>query len=158
MDFQSSRHQNGLKIIAVVKLIRGVGALSLAASLFWGSQQDLSKISEKLANYESLTVILKLADVTSIWLSRLSENNLLSLSILALLFSLMRFSEAVGIWFNQNWAEWLAVLTGVASAIFFTHRLMDSFEWTVTIFLIVNVLVILYLLHVLLKKRYKLAT
>ena len=103
-------------------------------------------------------MILKLADVTSIWLSRLSENNLLSLSILALLFSLMRFSEAVGIWFNQNWAEWLAVLTGVASAIFFTHRLMDSFEWTVTIFLIVNVLVILYLLHVLLKKRYKLAT
>ena len=149
--------QNGLKLIALIKAIRGFGALSLAASLLWGSQQDLSQISEKLAHYEFLVLISRMTGVTLSWLSSLPNNDLLSLSILALVFSVMRFSEAVGIWFNQSWAEWLAVLTGFATAIFFIHRLIDGLEWTIAIFLIVNILVIIYLLKILLTKRYRFA-
>ena len=149
--------QNGLKLIALIKTIRGFGALSLAASLFWGSQQNLSQISEKLANYEFLAMISRLIGVTLAWLSSLPNNDLLSLSILALLFSVMRFGEAVGIWFNQSWAEWLAVSTGSVTAIFFIHRLIDGIEWTIAIFLIVNILVVIYLLKILLTKRCRLA-
>ena len=145
--------QNGLKLVALIKIIRGTGALSMAASLFWGSQQDLSQMNQGLANYEFIAGVARLVSMASTWLPTLSENHLLSLSILALLFSFLRFSEAIGIWFNQSWAEWLAVLTGFAAAVFFIYRLVTSFDWAVFTFLIITMLVILYLLRILAKKK-----
>lgn len=146
--------QNGLKLVALIKIIRGTGALSMAASLFWGSQQDLSQMNQGLANYEFIAGVARLVSMASTWLPTLSENHLLSLSILALLFSFLRFSEAIGIWFNQSWAEWLAVITGLSTALLFTKRLLGGFEWIILILLTINIIVILYLLGVLYAKRY----
>ncbi|MBU3584255.1 DUF2127 domain-containing protein [Polynucleobacter sp. 15G-AUS-farblos] len=144
---------NGLKLIAVFKTIRGIGALALAACLFWLSQQDLSLAGEGLLNKPYINRIIGMAGITPAWLSSFSEFNALGLSVLALLVSIVRFSEAVGIWFDQSWAEWLAVFTGLIAVTFFSWSLMSGFNWITFISLCVSILVIMYLLRILLIKR-----
>jgi len=144
---------SGLKLIAILKTIRGIGALSLAACLFWLSQQDLSLTVASAFNNPYIKRIIGLAGVTPAWLPNLSEFNVLGLSVLALLISVVRFSEAVGIWLDQSWAEWLAVFTGLIAVAFFSWGLMGGFNWTMLISLCVSILVIVYLLRILLVKR-----
>ena len=144
---------NGLRLIAVFKTIRGIGALSLAACLFWLSQQDLSLIGESAINHPYIKSILGFTGVSPTWLSRLSEFNILGLSVLALLVSILRFSEAVGIWLDQSWAEWLAVFTGLIAAAYFSWVLMGGFNRITLISLCVSILVIIYLLRILLIKK-----
>ena len=144
---------NGLKLIAVLKTIRGIGALSLSVCLFWLSRQDFSLTGEGVFNYPYIKRIIGLSGVTSTWLPSLSEFNILGLSVLALLVSIIRFSEAVGIWLDQSWAEWLAVFTGLIAVTFFSWGLMDGFNWITFISLCVTILVIMYLIRILLIKR-----
>jgi uncharacterized membrane protein (DUF2068 family) len=144
---------NGLKLIALLKTIRGIGALSLSSCLFWLSQQDLSLAGEGVFNHPYIERIIELAGVTPASLSSFSEFNVLGLSVLALLISVVRFSEAVGIWLDQSWAEWLAVFTGLIAVAFFSWGLMSGFNWTMLISLCVSILVIIYLLRILLIKR-----
>jgi uncharacterized membrane protein (DUF2068 family) len=145
--------QKGLKLIAIFKVIRGIGVLSLAACLFWLSQQDLSQLGEGLFNNPYFKWIIESTGLTPAWLSSLSEFNILGLSVIALLLSIIRFSEAVGIWLDQTWAEWLAVLTGLVAGVFFLWELISGFNWGTFISLCVTILVILYLLRILLIKR-----
>lgn len=145
--------QNGLKLIAILKIIRGIGALSLSGCLFWISQQDLSIAGEGVFNNPYIERIIGLAGVNPTWLSSFSEFNVLSLSVLALLISVVRFSEAVGIWLDQSWAEWLAVFTGFIAAGFFMWGLVGEFNWTTLFSLCVTILIIAYLLRILLIKR-----
>ena len=70
---------SGLKLIAILKTIRGIGALSLAACLFWLSQQDLSLAGEGVFNHPLIERIIGLAGVTPAWLPNLSEFNVLGL-------------------------------------------------------------------------------
>ena len=149
----SANMQNGLKLIALIKAARGTIALALAVTLFLGFLHGSSQVFETLAANDPVVLILRLTEVVFIWFPQLANDELLSLSLLAFVISLMRFSEAVGIWFNQSWAEWLAVLTGFAAAVFFIYRLVTSFDWAVFTFLIITVLVILYLLRILAKKK-----
>lgn len=144
---------NGLKLIAVFKTIRGIGALALATCLFWLSQQDLSLAREGVLNNPYINRIIGMAGITPAWLSSFSEFNVFGLSVLALLVSIVRFSEAVGIWLDQSWAEWLAVFTGLIAVTFFSWGLMDGFSWITFISLCVSILVIIYLLRILLIKR-----
>ncbi len=151
--FDNGAMQNGLKLIAILKTIRGIGALSLSACLFWISQQDLSQAGEGLFNNPYIERIIGLAGINPAWLSNFSEFNVFSLSVLALLISVVRFSEAVGIWLDHSWAEWLAVFTGLIAVAFFSWGLMGGFNWTTFISLCVSILVIIYLLRILLIKR-----
>jgi len=144
---------NGLKLIAVFKTIRGIGALSLAVCLFWLSQQELSLVGEYAFNNPYIKWIVGFTGVAPTWLSSLSELNILGLSVLALLVSILRFSEAVGIWLDQSWAEWLAVFTGLIASAYFCWVLIDGFSWITLISLCVSILVIIYLLRILLIKR-----
>ena len=144
---------NGLKLIAILKTIRGIGALVLAACLFWLSQQNLSLTGEGVMNNPYIKRITGLAGVEPIWLPSLSEFNVLGLSVLALLVSIVRFSEAVGIWLDQSWAEWLAVFTGLIAVTFCSWGLMSGFNWITFMSLCVSILVIMYLLRILLIKR-----
>jgi hypothetical protein len=66
---------NGLKLIAILKTIRGIGGLSLSACLFWLSQQDLSLAGEGVFNHPLVERIIVLAGVTPASLSGFSEFN-----------------------------------------------------------------------------------
>ena len=66
---------------------------------------------------------------------------------------ILRWVEAVGIWFNQSWAEWLAVFSGLIYIPFEINELIYRFGWMMVLILLINILVVGYLAYVLKSKR-----
>jgi len=67
----------------------------------------------------------------------------------AVLYSIVRMVEAVGLWLRKQWAEWFAVLTG---GMYIPIELIEVFRgatWPRVTVLVVNVGVVSYLLFVL---------
>lgn len=117
-----------LKVIALFKLVRGLMALSLALGCWWGSA-------------DTLQALTSLPD----WLRQITEHQLIELAILFLILALIRFIEAVGIWFHQAWAQRLAIMTGIVGVIFFTQKLFNHFDGVTLSILMVNIGIVFYL-------------
>lgn len=125
-----------LRVIALFKVFRGSAALSLAIGFWLGAAQEI----QMLESFPD-------------WLREVTQDQLLELALLFLVLSIIRFSEALGIWFNQTWAQWLAVITGLLSIGFFTYKLLNHFDWMTLAIGIVNLVIVVYLLRVLKTKN-----
>lgn len=121
-----------LKMIAVFKAVRGCIALSLATGFWFGSHQSNLEFND-----------------WPDWLRRITNDQWFELAILFLTLSIIRWVEALGIWFNQAWAQWLAVMTGTVGAIFFAFKLWSQFEWITLAILSVNLGIVFYLVWLL---------
>lgn len=142
-----------LKTIACLKILRGTIAITIGISLFlvhrnskafsWVNHPELSSIASKDPFLQLLFY----------WLGNFSQEQLLSIAILAGVMGVLRWIEAGGIWFNKSWAQWLAVFSGFIYIPFEINELIHRFSWLMVLVLIINTIIVTYLLHVLHTKR-----
>lgn len=79
-------------------------------------------------------------------LTHLSDARLWFLSISAILYSLIRFAEAYGLWYDRLWAIWFAI---ASSALFLPMELYELIEHLTivrAVIFILNILLVFYLL------------
>ena len=142
-----------LKIIGCLKVLRGSIAIAIGSSLFsvylnfeifnWAEHPMLKSLATK----DPLLQIL------FSWLASITGEQLLHIAILVGAMGILRWIEAVGIWFNRSWAEWLAVFSGLIYIPFEVNELIYRFNWMMVLILLINVLVVGYLAYVLNSKR-----
>lgn len=142
-----------LKTIACLKIVRGSIAIAIGVSLFlvyrrseafsWADYPVLGRIA---SNDPFLQMVFS-------WLGSFNQAQILSIAILASLMGALRWVEAGGIWFNQSWAQWLAVFSGFVYIPFEVNELIYRFSWLMVVVLFINTLVVSYLLYVLYAKR-----
>jgi len=80
-------------------------------------------------------------------LTNLSDARLWLLSISAIIYSLIRFAEAYGLWYNRLWAIWFAI---ASSALFLPMELSELIEnLTIVriVIILLNILLVFYLLR-----------
>jgi uncharacterized membrane protein (DUF2068 family) len=142
-----------LKIIGCLKVLRGSIAIAIGSSLFsvylnfeifnWAEHPMLKSLATK----DPLLQIL------FSWLASITGEQLLHIAILGGAMGFLLWIEAVGIWFNRSWAEWLAVFSGLIYIPFEVNELIYRFNWMMVLILLINVLVVGYLAYVLNSKR-----
>jgi hypothetical protein len=142
-----------LKTIACLKVLRGSIAITIGVSLFlvyqrseafsWADHPLLGGIA---SNDPFLQMVFA-------WLGSFNQAQILSIAVLASLMGVLRWVEAGGIWFNQSWAQWLAVFSGFVYIPFEINELIYRFSWLMVFVLLVNILIVSYLLYVLYAKR-----
>ena len=133
--------------------MRGSIAIAIGSSLFsvylnfeifnWAEHPMLKSLATK----DPLLQIL------FSWLASITGEQLLHIAILVGAMGILRWIEAVGIWFNRSWAEWLAVFSGLIYIPFEVNELIYRFNWMMVLILLINVLVVGYLAYVLNSKR-----
>ena len=69
----------------------------------------------------------------------------------ALLYSLFRFTEAVGLWYQKRWAEWLGLFSGSLYVPIEAYELFEGVSWPKVLLLAVNLLIVAYLANVLVR-------
>ena len=137
-----SSKKYGLKTIAVLRSIRGVGALLLATTLLYVSfyKEESIEINTSLINenrfFEQITH----------WFPQLTQEHFFVFAFIALLMSITRFVEAFGLWFEKNWGNYLTITTGLITSVILLIQLMNEFLWIVLFFLLINLLIVCYLL------------
>ena len=142
-----------LKTIACLKVLRGSIAITIGVSLFlvyrrseafsWFDHPILGGIA---SNDPFLQMVFA-------WLGSFNQAQILSIAVLACLMGALRWVEAGGIWFNQSWAQWLAVFSGFIYIPFEVNELIHRFSWLMVVILFINTLIVAYLLYVLYAKR-----
>jgi hypothetical protein len=141
-----------LKTIACLKVLRGSIAITIGVSLFlvYRRSEAFSWIDHPiLGGIASNDPFLQMVFA---WLGSFNQAQILSIAVLACLMGALRWVEAGGIWFNQSWAQWLAVFSGFIYIPFEINELIHRFSWLMIVILFINTLIVAYLLYVLYAK------
>ena len=141
-----------LKTIACLKVLRGSIAITIGVSLFlvYRRSEAFSWIDHPiLGGIASNDPFLQMVFA---WLGSFNQAQILSIAVLACLMGALRWVEAGGIWFNQSWAQWLAVFSGFIYIPFEINELIHRFSWLLIVILFINTLIVAYLLYVLYAK------
>ena len=141
-----------LKTIACLKVLRGSIAITIGVSLFlvYRRSEAFSWIDHPiLGGIASNDPFLQMVFA---WLGSFNQAQILSIAVLACLMGALRWVEAGGIWFNQSWAQWLAVFSGFIYIPFEINELIHRFSWLMVVILFINTLIVAYLLYVLYAK------
>jgi hypothetical protein len=141
-----------LKTIACLKVLRGSIAITIGVSLFlvYRRSEAFSWIDHPiLGGIASNDPFLQMVFA---WLGSFNQAQILSIAVLACHMGALRWVEAGGIWFNQSWAQWLAVFSGFIYIPFEINELIHRFSWLMIVILFINTLIVAYLLYVLYEK------
>jgi uncharacterized membrane protein (DUF2068 family) len=137
-----------LKTIACLKVLRGSIAITIGVSLFlvYRRSEAFSWLDHPiLGGIASNDPFLQMVFA---WLGSFNQAQILSIAVLACLMGALRWIEAGGIWFNQSWAQWLAVFSGFIYIPFEINELIHRFSWLMIVILFINTLIVAYLLYV----------
>lgn len=134
----------GFKVIATLRALRGIIALAIAATLIYLSQGDVNAAADLLSGFVTVASDPAL-ELATHWLGSISKNQILSLALLAFLLGSIRWIEAIGLWFNKQFAKWMTLVSLLIYIPFEIHELMGKVTLGITIILIVNLVVVGYL-------------
>lgn len=97
-DKNRQPHQ-GLKAIAVIKVLRGSIAITIGLLLIkW---QSIAAVKQAILPELKDSSLLQLIDYLEI-----DEHLLFLIGLIITIIGLIRYAEAIGLWFEKRWAEW----------------------------------------------------
>ena len=148
-DKGDTRRNTGLRIIAVIKVAKGLLLTGIGLGFFRSLNHDLGETMRKAAAHlridpENRIFRLILEKVTDI-----SPKTLRTYGLISLLFAAELYAEGIGLWLDQAWAKYLVV---VATATFIPEELracFRGFTWEKAGLLVVNLAVLLYVIRLL---------
>ena len=82
-----------------------------------------------------------------------SNVQLWMIGALVLVYAIVRFTEAYGLWFERRWAEWLAALSGGIYLPAEIYELTRHVTWIRVGALVLNVVLVAYMCAVLWRTR-----
>jgi hypothetical protein len=141
-----------LKVIACLKVLRGTLAIAVGVTLYiifghsevlnWQEHSFISSIAQKDPFFQ----------IFIDWLAKFPNEQVLYIALFAFGIGLIRYIEAIGVWFDKTWAQWLVVITAFIYIPFEINELIHQFTWTITIIMAINFVVAFYLLYLLKQK------
>ncbi len=149
------RVSSGLRTIAVVEAFKGALALLAAFGILALIPRAARHIVVELVGRLHLnagksypSVFLKLLEDTAnaqLWL----------IAALVVVYALVRFLEAYGLWRSRAWAEWLAAVSGAIYVPFELYELYKGLSWIKLAALFLNIAVVAYMCYALWRSRGK---
>ena len=144
---------NGPQLIAVFKLARsfiacGLGCVFLYLSFQTGMPNTNNPIIISTGTEELLIrYVLRFINLEP-------KEAFFQISLVFFILSATRLIEAIGLWFDKNWASYLAIASGLIYATLATYSLNQKFSWVTVLVLILSLLISAYLTFRLIKKRH----
>jgi uncharacterized membrane protein (DUF2068 family) len=155
MIMEQEREKNGLRIVSIFEATKGLLVLLTGFGLLAYIHKDLHLAAEQLVRHFHLNpasryprIFLDLAD-------HVTDGQLWLMALFALLYAVVRFVEAYGLWRQRHWAEWFGLLMGGIYIPLELVEIMRRVTWPRSILLIVNVGIVSYLYFILYQSRQK---
>jgi uncharacterized membrane protein (DUF2068 family) len=153
--FQEHYRVRYLKLIAVIKILKGVFLLSLGISLIFLNSRTrwMDSISD-WATDELLVVHSRgLHYLLNQLQNMLTGGHLRATGLLSLFYSGVLFTEGIGVYLQKRWAELLMVIATSALIPLEIHHLFVKPSVTAVVVLVVNCFIVWFLYLVLRRER-----
>jgi len=145
----------GLRIVSVFEAAKGLLILLAGFELLKYVHRDLHLAAEQLVRHFQLNpanryprIFLDLAD-------HVNDAQLWMLACFALIYAVVRFVEAYGLWNGRRWAEWFGLLAGCIYVPIEVFEVLRGVTWPKVVLLTVNAGVVGYLSVIIYKVRQK---
>jgi uncharacterized membrane protein (DUF2068 family) len=141
-------HRTGLRTVALLEMLKGLLALAGAVGLFTLRHRDMGDVAENIVESLHLNPAHRAVQALIAAADRVSEKKILAMICVALVYAIIRFVEAYGLWRARAWAEWFAIISG---SVYLPWEILEVIKhntqvrWAV---LIINIIVVLYMMYV----------
>jgi len=152
-----SRHKqsspSGLQAVALFEGAKGALVLLTGCGLLTLIHQDLHLAAERLVRQIHLNPARHYPTIFIEAAGRVTDSQLWAYAFAALLYSLVRFAEAFGLWTGRRWAEWFGLVSGGIYIPIELYEAIQKPSWPRLTVLVVNTGIVVYLLRVVLKSK-----
>lgn len=150
-----ARHSKGLHVVALFEGAKGMLVLLVGFELLSFIHKDVHEAAMHLVKHFHLNPASHYPRIFLDLTGSINDARLWWMAIAALMYSVVRVIEAIGLWYRKNWAEWFAVLTG---GMYIPVELYEAFHrltWPKLTVLVVNLGVVGYLLVIMIRNGRK---
>jgi uncharacterized membrane protein (DUF2068 family) len=151
-------HSRGLHIVALFEGAKGMLVLLVGFELLTFIHKDVHEAAMRLVEHFHFNPASHYPRIFLDLTERITDTKLWSMAIAATMYSIVRMTEAVGLWLRKTWAEWFAVMTGGMYIPIEIYEVARSLTWPRVTLLIVNSGIVTYLLFVLIRDGKKRVT
>lgn len=145
--------KKGLRFVALIEGLKGLIALMAGLDIHRLANVNIQNVIESLTRHLHLNPASQFTGVISHELSKLTYSNLTLIAVGSVVYSVVRFIEAFGLWKEYHWVEWFALVSGAIYIPFELFELVNNFGALSIIVLTVNVIVVSYLYFMLHSKK-----
>ncbi len=135
----------GLRVVAVFEATKGLLVLLAGFGLLAFIHRDLHFAAEQLVRHLHINPARHYPRIFIDAAARLNDVHLWVMAFSALLYSVIRFVEAFGLWRQRQWAEWFGPLTAGIYIPVELFEIMRGVTWPRATVLIVNAAIVGYL-------------
>jgi uncharacterized membrane protein (DUF2068 family) len=142
-----------IRAVAYFEALKGALVLLAATGLLSLVHRDVYAIAATLIEHTHLNPASRYPQIFLDAASKLQDSTLLLLAAGAALYSLVRFIEAFGLFFEKVWAELLAAFSGAIYVPFEVIELERNVSWHGSTLLVLNLAVVAIMVHAIVKRR-----
>ncbi len=141
--------RSGIRMVAVFEATKGLLVLLAGFGVLELIHKDLHQAAEQLVRHLHINPARHYPRIFTDAINHLTDARLWILALSALLYSLVRFVEAIGLWKQRPWAEWFGLLTGGMYIPLEVFEITREVTWPKAAVLIVNSVIVIFLAHTL---------
>jgi uncharacterized membrane protein (DUF2068 family) len=142
----TSKKLVALRTVALFEAAKGLIVLLLGMGLLRLMHKNLEDFAEQLSRFLHASPGGRLSNLFITAADRATDKSLWALAATAAIYALVRFAEAYGLWYDREWAEWFALLSGSMYLPWEVYSILRHpllLKWVV---LAVNLAIVLYML------------
>jgi uncharacterized membrane protein (DUF2068 family) len=141
-----SKKTVALRTVAVFEAAKGLLVLLLGLGLLRLVHKNLDEFAEQLIRFLHASPGGRLSNLFVTAAGRTTDKGLWALAAAAMVYAIVRFAEAFGLWHDREWAEWFALLSGAMYLPWEMYSLLrhpHPIKWVI---LLAIVAIVLYML------------
>jgi uncharacterized membrane protein (DUF2068 family) len=151
----SGKNVRGLHVVALIEGAKGLLVLMVGFGLLSFIHKDVDESAMHLVEHFHLSPTSHYPRIFLDLAEHITETKLWYMALAAIIYSVVRIIEAIGLWLRKTWAEWFAVLTGSLYIPVEIFEVIRRVTWQRVTVLSINVVVVAYLLFVLIQNGSK---
>ncbi len=152
---KGKNHSNdGLRVVALFEAAKGLLVLFVGFGLLACIHKDLLSAAEQLVRHFHLNPARHYPLIFIDAAQHLTDRYLWAMAFSALLYSVVRFVEAYGLWHQRLWAKWFGLLTGAMYIPVELVGIMRGATWPKVTVFVINAGIVGYLAYALYRSRH----
>lgn len=145
--------QKGLRPIAIFEASKGLIALLVGLGVHKLAQGDIRQVAEDLVSHLHLNPASHYPSVFIRSASEISSSNITLITFGTMLYSIVRFVEAYGLWRSFRWTEWFALISGAIYLPFEFYEFYNNPGMLSATLISINGLIVAYIYNMLKKNK-----
>ena len=142
-----------MRAIALFEGAKGAIVLAAGLGLLSFLHRDLQQFAVQLIHHLHLNPASHYPKIFLDAAANTSDTRLVMIAVGAAAYSLVRLTEAYGLWFARRWAEWFAAAAGAIYVPFEIYEMVEKGGWKPVLAFAINVAVVAFMVYALVKKR-----